>query len=156
MSKQISVENYLDYVVKNYKQEKFPSIGNIFIFNYNNIFNRNSKFSDFYPIVFINEIDLQHKTFTGLNFNYIPINAIHHWIEFFKRLDTNKPIPQNFTKIKSLLHISSFAFRKYNMMKIRTFFKIEKDMWDDMTSVYSNTLREATLKEIEAKYLKLI
>jgi len=161
MIQQVTVNDYLDYINKSYPRAKFPLIGNIYVFSY--LFTQSksydiskSKFYDFFPCVFVYDINIKKHLFHGFNLNTIPPSARNTWIELLKKYtEGNKLDPKKFVVLKRLFAQSTFAMRQYEMRNIKKLWEVPKNNWIDI-EVYANTTFKATMGEISAKYLSLI
>lgn len=162
MIQQISIDDYIDYVIKNFKVVQYPQIGKLYFFSY--LFNQSktfkadqSKFYDFYPATFIFNINTKEKTFNGLNIHMIPPSARKQWLKIIKGLTNEKPLnPKDFLKLKELLKIATFAVRNYSMINVRHLREVPREDWSVLLDDYANTTYQASMSEISAKYLSLI
>jgi len=160
--KQISIDEYIEYVSKYCKATSYPQIGKLYFFSY--LFNQSesfksnkSKFYDFYPATFIFNIDVKKKTFYGLNMHMIPPSDRKKWLKIIKDLTNEKPLnPKHFLKLKELIKIADFAVRNYSMTHVRKLREAPREDWSILFDDYANTTYQATMSEISAKYLSLI
>lgn len=167
----LTINKYIQFLRKNYKRTKIIHRG--FLYTYPYFFNRapgfkeedfeKIKFYDFFPLVFVFDVNRKNKTFVGLNFHHLPVKSRQIWLKrvqkirknIFEREGTNRVILK-YNTLKFLVKKSMFGIRQYRFDRIGELRMIPNQDWEKLFSLYGRTYYGVSLRQIEDKYKRFV
>jgi hypothetical protein len=163
-----NLSSYRKYIRENLKVTKDFKLGGFYSYNYKFSLDYEFdklKFFDWLPISFIMNINMEKKTFVGLNLHHMPVKSRQIWLSRLKKRYPNKfeiggikllrELADEDLATKLLLK-SKIAIRNYRFDRVRDLRIISLDQIEEIIRFYSNTYFAVNMNQINNRYNQYI